>query len=319
MISTVMAFFEKYLPTTPKWTSDLPLAETDQALASLANSESPFAKRASVLIGKTHRLAAFILLKTIPQRIAAYESADSLPATVPFGERLLLMSRLTLQQVTREPGKVIPQQLLTVLGSITAFGWLTYDLYRSSDFLSNRRLFNTLGNGFLFGLIYGLAIWNSRHIVTTARSVPRWLRLSLAIAIGTIIFLIGASLFQVLVYDDVLDPAVGLLSGALFVGGFALSINMPFWVQAIAGITGVMGALLIPWSYYLNDGTRAPFIFDADNPDRAVFSALVAAALICICTLGNQWRQSFQNRKSIKAPAVVKIEATTSNQIIVGK
>jgi serine/threonine protein kinase len=286
----VLDFLERALPNGRVWTDDLVYKGADAVLVTLANGTAPLGDRAARLISMKRRAVAFHAVIVPARRLLIYEQAASLPISVSLKDRLALMLRLTRDQIVRLPMQAAQRLGWAVLGAGVGFGYLVYEAFRSTDFLGSRRWLNTIGDGLLFGLAYGLAVWISRHIVEVAAILPRWVRLVFGLAVGTAIFALGASALQTLIYDDVLDPGVALLAGLLFVGGFTLSVGMDDVWQVIGSTAGVILALLIPWMAYLNDGTRAPFIFDENYPEAAIGGAVLAALLIAVIVLGYRWR-----------------------------
>lgn len=286
-------------PSQPKATQWQPSTATDQAtdplrkldtpLSTLANSDGVLSQRAAQLIGMMGRTQAFGALKTTEARLTAFERAGGLPASTPLGERIELTLQLVFQQLTRQYAEALQLYLWSALGTSSALGWLIYQLFRSTEVISSRRILNTLGISLLFGLLYGLATWIGQVFATRVVILPRWLRTVVATALGGIIFAVAAMFFQTLVYDDALDFSVALLSGILLVGGFVISINEAPWFKILAGATGTSLALLIPWNLYLYDGTRAPFIFDENKPNEAIILTVVAAMILSVTvTLGWQ-------------------------------
>jgi hypothetical protein len=139
-------------------------------------------------------------------------------------------------------------------------------------------------------------VWLARHIAQRLRIAPYWLRTALGIAAGGLVVAFGFNLFQQLVYLDVIDPAVSITNGLLFVAGFAISIGLPVGAQTLLGAVGVVAALMIPWSNYLiNPDLRPPFIFDETNPNSALPLAIFAALLLAVFTVGYLWRGTLKS------------------------
>jgi hypothetical protein len=296
---TVLDFLERALPRSEAWSASSELAETDDNLRLLAVSSSPLADRAAALIGAAHRTHAMIALAVPSGRahpaLVAYENAKSLPNDIRFSQRLRLWGLLALRQLTRQPLSALGQYGWTAVGSSIAFAMLIYVSYYVADpvdILSTRRLLNTIGLGLLFGLTYAAGVWIARHIGQRLRIAPFWARLALGVVVGGLIVALGFTLFQQLVYEDVIDSSVSIPYGMLLVLGFAVSVGLPTGLQILAGAAGVSLALLIPWANYLaNPDYRPPFIFDDTNPTAAIPLVILAALILAVLTLGYRLRK----------------------------
>jgi serine/threonine protein kinase len=293
-----LEFLERSLPRHDSWVADFSLPDTDDNLRDLALSKSPLANRAATLIGSAHRIRAMSALPTAVRRanpiLVAYESAGTLPRTFSASSRIALLIMLAGRQLIRNPLLALDLYAWAVLGNVFAVGTLIYVTYRVADpanIFSSARTLNTLGLGLLFGTIYGTGVWLARIISRRMRALPFVVRAALGIVVGGLVVAIGFSLFQQLVYDDVIDSSVALTSGLLYAAGFALSVSMPAVYQVVLGATGILLALLIPWGNYLvNSDLRPPFIFDETHSDSVWLLAGIAAVIAGFFTLGYAWR-----------------------------
>jgi serine/threonine protein kinase len=299
-----LEFLERALPTRQRWETDDRYVETDDTLRALAASKSPLANRAAALIGTARRTRALLALPTLVgvanPILIAYETAGSLPDEgIPTVERVRLAVLLAVRQLTRDPLSALNQYFWAALGNWIALGLMIFVVTRYSEtFFSNWRVLNSVGQGLLFGPIYGAGIWLARHITLRLRVVPFWLRAGFGILVGGAVVAIGFGLFQKYIYDDVLDPSVSIPSGLLFVLGFAVSVGLPPFAQALLGAAGVTAAYLIPWSIYLTSDIRAPFFFDDQYPDSALTLTVIASLILGALTLGYMWRKPLWRRLS---------------------
>ncbi len=300
-----LEFLERSLQPRAEWAPDERLQETDDNLKALAMSKSPLATRAGALIGTARRMRAVMALPTrIGQAnpiLTAYETAGSLPVSIPLVERIRLLLMLAARQLTRNPVQARDQYGWAAAGSALSMGLMVYIVFRSTDLLGNTRVLNTLGLGLLFGLWYAIGIWLARHIGQRLQIAPFWLRTILAVLAGGAVVAFGFYMFQRLVYDDVIEVPVAIFSGLLYVFGFALSVGMPPGLQLILGSAGVAAAYLVPWTDYLNGllaevdiPLRPPFVFDDSDPTLAIWLVIGAALLLGIVTLGYIWRRMIQ-------------------------
>jgi hypothetical protein len=121
--------------------------------------------------------------------------------------------------------------------------------------------------------------------------MPFWARAGLGTLAGGLVIALGFDLYQRLLLDDLIEPSVSIPSGLLFVLGFAISVGLPPLAQVLLGAAGVAAAYLIPWSNYLINDVRPPFIFDYDYPESAAPLAIIAALVLAVLTLGYLWRK----------------------------
>lgn len=294
---TALEFLERALPARQHWEVDNRYPETDDNLRALAVSKSPLAKRAAALIGTARRTRAVLALPTLVgvanPILIAYETAGSLPDEgIPMVERLRLGLLLAVRQLTRDPLAALNQYAWAAFGNWIALGLMIFFVTRyAQEYFSDWRVLNSVGQGLLFGLLYGVGVWLARHITQRLRVVPFWARASLGTLAGGLVIAIGFGLFQKYIYTDVIDPSVSIPSGLLFVVGFALSVGLPPFAQALLGAAGVAAAYLIPWSNYLANDVRAPFFFDDQYPDSALPLAVITALVLAVLTLGYLWRK----------------------------
>ncbi len=303
---TALEFLEHSLPAAENWraaTDRNGLAQTDDNLVALATSKSPLADRAAALIGKTRRTRAALALPTTLAHahplLLTYEAAGSLPDGIPALDRIRLLTSLALRQLTRDPALLFRTWRWAALGNVLAMALMIYVAFRSADLLGNLRLLNTLGLGLMFGLIFSIGVWLARHIPESLRIMPLWVRTILGIVAGGLIMTIGFDLFQQLVYQDVIELWVAITSGVLYVLGFAISVELPVWAQTVLGAGGVAAAFLIPWTDYLINDVRPPFIFDYDNPEMATPLVLTASLLLAVLTLGYVWRRVLRQDSTV--------------------
>jgi serine/threonine protein kinase len=294
---TALEFLERALPARHKWEVDERFAETDDNLRALAMSKSPLANRAAALIGTARRTRALLALPTLVgvanPILVAYETAGSLPDEgIPMVERLRLALLLAVRQLTRDPLAALNKYGWAAAGNALALGFMVFMVTRYGEaFFSNWRVGNTLGQGLMYGLIYGVGVWLARHVAQRLRVVPFWVRAGLGTLAGGLVVAAGFGLFQKYIYDDVIDPSVSIPSGLLFVFGFAVSVGLPLLAQVLLGAAGITAAYLIPWSNYLTSDVRPPFIFDDQYPDAVVPLTVIASLVLAVFTLGYLWRK----------------------------
>lgn len=181
-------------------------------------------------------------------------------------------------------------------------------------------MLNTLGLGLMYGLIYGAGVWAALHIGQRLQVAPYWVRTVLGAVVGGLIVAFGINLFQTLYYDDVIEPAVSIGSGILYVVGFAASVGLPIVMQIVLGSAGVALAFLIPWANYLsNPDFRPPFIFDEGRLETVGPLIIAAALIVAFVTFGYVWWQAAQReieRRHDGKPAVsLESEAASVSDI----
>jgi serine/threonine protein kinase len=290
----ILEFLERALPERKQWWDDDELKETDDNLSALAMSRSQLAPRAASLIGTAHRTRAAAKLPTTFRQanpiLIAYETAGTLPDSISRVEKFRLLLMLAFRQLTRNPVNALIRYSWAALGSVIAMALIVYITFRALDpanLLSATRILNTIGLGLMYGLIYGAGVWAARHIGQRLLIAPYWLRTTFGAIVGGVIVAFGMSLFQQLVYVDEIDPRTSIISGILYVVGFAASVGLPIAMQLVLGSAGVALAFLIPWTIYLNDPDfRPPFIFDEENPDVVAPLIITASLLVACVTLG---------------------------------
>ena len=161
----------------------------------------------------------------------------------------------------------------------------------AEQFFSSWRVLNSVGQGLLFGLIYGAGVWLARHITQRLRVMPFWARAGLGTLAGGMVVAIGFDLYQRYILEDIIEPSVSIPGGLLFVLGFAISVGLPPLAQVLLGAAGVTAAYLIPLSNYLVNDVRPPFIFDYDYPESAAPLAIIGSLALAALTLGYLWRK----------------------------
>ncbi len=291
-----LSFLEKALPTSDLWLTDNRLQATDDRLGALALSKTPVAERAAILIGRARRTRAMLGLVQAPgsQALIAYETARSLPETLPNAKRFQLTLLLAFRQLTRQPLAAFGEYVWVALGNTLALALMVYILFRAEDLLNffyEKRVLNGLGLGLLFGLPYAVGIWVARHIAQRLLVLPFALRVLVGVLLGGLIVAEGFSLYQRLVNLDVIAPYIAIASGILYVFGFAISVKLRFVWQLLISAAGVAAAFLFPWfSYLVNPDLRPPFIFDENRPETAVPLVIVASIILAFFALGYVWR-----------------------------
>ncbi len=279
-----------------------PLAATDDNLKALATSKSPLAARAATLIGSARRTRAAVALPTSLAQansiLVVFETAGSLPRSIPMTQRIILLLILALRQLTRDPLPALAQWVWAAAGNSLGTALMIFGVWRLGSVLENARILNSVGNGLLFGLIYATGVWAARHIVLRMRITPLGVRLVLGTLVGGFIVAVGFSLFHRLVYDDAegIEGSIALLGGVLYVAGFALSVVFPAWVQFVLGTLGVVLAFYVPWLIYQSEDRVPTFYFDESNPDSVVPLSIAAGVLVAAFSLGYLWRSAVQHR-----------------------
>lgn len=293
-----LQLLEYAVPVSKDWLQEERLRQVDDNLSALARTPTPLARRAAVLIGRTRRTRA---ARALPAQVGhndslltAYETAGSLPGVFSRSEKIKLSLALALRQLTRQPGAALGQYAWAAAGSWLGIGLMIYVVLRSYSLIGSIRVLNTVGEGLLFGMIYGIGIWLGRHISQHLRLIPLWARAMLGTAVGGLVVATGFSLFQRWVYDDVIVPTISIPCGLLYVWGFAISVELPTWAQLILGAGGVIAAYLAPWPVYVSSldadvEIRPPFIFDLSRPDTILPLVIAAALLLALVTLGYLW------------------------------
>ena len=303
-----LTLLEHALPPVKVWPADASASTLDNHLQHVARSHSRFARRAAYLIGTARRTAAAQSLPTdtrdIGPLLSVYEAAGSLPRTPQMPAVWLLAILLMLRQLSTHPRSALQTFASAFVGSGIGLALMVYVVYRSYTLVDNVRVLNSIGQGLIFGAIYGFGVTLARHIRSELGSVIRPLRWLLAIACGSLILAFGFNLYQKLVYDDSLKFSVGMLCGALYVSGFVITVGMPRSVRIIGSMAGIMAAYLGPWALYLMpDSTlQPPFFFDDANPVGAVLLATIAALLTATITLSDVWLPFVRRVLTSRAP-----------------
>lgn len=264
----------------------------DQQLAKVAMSDIPEAEQAATLIGRTRRTEAVALMAgqagEFQQLMRVREAAGSLPNVtgVSTAKQWRLNFRLGVLQLLRRPLNSFLQYMTAAAGSVLGMGWLVLSIYPDTP----SKTLNVIGLGLLFGVLIALGLWSARHIASQLRVVWFGWRLLLAILVGGWIVANVFILFNQTLYDEILDFWVALASGAMFVAGVAISVRWSRWLQMLAGVAGIMLALLIPWAGYLRyyDGQEtwaipaAPIVFAVEAVPDAMPTVLIAALLMTL-------------------------------------
>ncbi len=315
-----LQFLETALVVRDTWLVDDDLSGLDENLAVLACATSSLGLRAARLIGRARRTRAAVALPATLREtgplLTVYETAGNLPsghfsATQTAG----LTGLLALRQLTHDPLSILRRYPWALAGSVLSVALMIFVLFRGLTLTDTARVLNALGLGILYGAIYGLGVCLARHIGLHLTIAARWLRLLLAVLAGGAIVALGINLYQNLVYDDVIAPALAVSFGWLYVVGFVLSLGKPVWMQTLAGTAGVAGAYLIPWWLYtaVNNTDSIPFYFDGANPSAAVPLVIAGALLVAIITLGESWLTLMTGRLTRRNQRDVAMHTETLN------
>jgi hypothetical protein len=302
----VLTVLEQALPRRTDWevTPNDPKADVlDDRLRELAKQHDPLAKRAATLIGVAHRTKAATQLPTEygahEPVLTIYEHAGTLPPGYSRLEHMRMSLLLGVRQLTQQPLQAVRDYLGAALGAGLSLALMVYVSYRKLTLVATVPLLNAIGQGIMFGALYGAGIWIARRLSSKLLVAPRWLRLGLAIVAGGLTVALTFWLYQKLVYDDVLEPLVGIPAGFCYVAGFALSVRLSARMQVLAGSAGVVGAFLIAWFAYLQSdySLRPPFFFDENAPEAAVALALGAGLLLASVVTAQSWLLPFLARR----------------------
>jgi serine/threonine protein kinase len=328
MADTALDFFERVLPIRLSWIDDTEdpnnkIPEVDAYLQSLAISgNEPQAQRAARLIGQARRTHAALSLPTSFQDadplLIAFETAGSLPNSIPVHWRLIFALLLAVRQLTRNPINAAMQLLWTVAGNVVAMSLMLYSVgVERAVPGSNWLIVNTIGFGLLFGLIYGFGVWLSRHIGLRLSVAPYLLRTLISIAAGGLIMAAGFNTFQRFQYDGWdLEPTMAISSGVLYVLGYVMSVRWRWWLQMGFGTAGFMAAFLIPWQQYVDFVSySAPLLFSETNPSSALGLTFAAGSIASAMTVGYLWWQrSVRSVRRVQEPKTIYIPSQPSNQ-----
>jgi serine/threonine protein kinase len=266
-------------------------AVIDHGLAKVAMSASTDAQQATTLIGLTRRSEAVSLLAKQPhafeQLMMVREAAGSLPreaAGLSTGKRWQVVMRLAVRQLLRRPLNSFLQYMLAAVGCVLGMGWLVYSVYPDTP----AKMLNVIGLGLLFGTLFALGLWVARHIAATLRVLAVGWRFGVAALAGGVIMAGTFTLINQSLYDESLDVWLALASGIVFVAGIVISVRWSHWAQVLAGMVGMMLALLVPWAGYLRyyDGLESfafpavPFVFRATSVIEAFPTVLIATLVM---------------------------------------
>jgi hypothetical protein len=293
--ATLLDFLEGALPRKKEWLIDDRLSVLDENLGNLAKGDNPLAKRAAKIIGVAHRTGA---VRMLPMKLAdvtpilnVYEAAGSLPRGYSVWQRMLLQVLLARRQLMAAPLAALRQYLLATIGNGLGIALMVFVVYRSLALVNNVRIVNALGQGFIFGAIYGLGVWLTRHFRMRLHNLTLLLRIPLAVLSGGLVVALGFNIYHQLVYDDVMDIPLSVLCGILYVMGFVVSEKLPVWIRVFAGAGGVAAAYLIPWWLYLQPDSiiQPPFFFDESNTPTTVLLVAISALILSMITTGDRW------------------------------
>jgi len=285
----VLQFLEQALPKPKQWGVDTRLPDIDRGLGALAAKGDVQAAR---LIGKARRTQAIADWPKDFSRfrplLIIYEAAGTLPDQQIL-RKVVLTITLGLRQLTQKPLRALQHYFRYALGNMLAVGLMVFVVYRGLTLTDTSRILNSLGQGIMFGLIYGFGVWLASHISQRLHVAHRVTRILIGALLGGFIVAMGFMVFQSLVYDDVIDFAAAFPAGLLYVLGVAISAEMSAFAQILLGAAGIIGAFLVPWITYLSSiqldpdsTTRAVFFFDDSVPESAVPLVVVAALIIVI-------------------------------------
>ncbi len=310
----VLEILERALPVQKEWRIEKPeLPGVDDGLRQLVLSHSTLSRRAAALIGKTHRLKAAeglpADLKHAEPLLAILENAGSLPPGYSTSDSIRLALWLGVHQLTRQPLIAFRKYLWAIAGGMFSVALMVYIIYRKLTLVDTVPFLNAIGQGIMFGILYGSGIWLARHISEQLQVAPRWLRVGIGTIAGGLVLAAGFWLYQRLVYDDEILLMVSIPAGLVYVFGFAVSTGLRARLQILAGTAGFVAAFLIPWSVYLNSegSIRPPFFFDESAPVTAVGMVLAAGILLSALVTGYLWLLPILRKALTAQPATGKV------------
>ena len=296
LTDTVLTFLENALPKAKDWLADTSLTAVDLNLQLLSLSHNRFSKRAAFLIGTGRRIGAAKALlpahlSEIGPLLSVYEAAGSLPKGYSMPSTALLTFILVIRQLNADPPGALRMFLRAAAGNGFGLALMVFVVYRSLTFIDNVRVLNSVGQGLIFGSIYGLGVGLARYVRSALGKNVGPLRWLLASILGSAILTFGFSLYHTLVYNDTIELPVSLLCAVLYVSGFVLTAAMSRWFRLFGSALGIAAAYLIPWWLYLRpDSTiQPPFFFDEANPAAAVVLVVISALLVAAISLSDLW------------------------------
>lgn len=222
------------------------------------------------------------------------DEADALPDEVPGGLRAAAFTRLTLERLTANLGRLGLRYFLALLGTGIGLGLYVHLMFPTASLLALAHLYRVVGNGQTFGLVAGLGgtlaaalplrlAGSCAERADGATLWPWWARLLAGVLLGGLAGAIAFLNFQVLALQFA-DPRLEIVA----LGGLGLALGpalagtfrWPLGARLGASALSLFGALYVTW--FLNAQGLTDALIFLRTPDQVWLFGMMAI----LATLG---------------------------------